>query len=446
MNKKGSSNEYSSAPNKTFFALSFPVLFSLVAEPVTGLVDTAFVARLGSPELAALGVGTLLFSSAFWMFGFLGVGTQTEVAGSLGADDGSRAARIATMATVLGVLLGVAVILLGFSGMNFAIALLTDHSDVHAFAVDYMGWRLLGAPAVLTTMAAFGALRGAQDMRTPLYVAVGVNALNVVLDWLLVFGYGPIPALGVGGAALASTISQWIGAFWVGVVLFRRIGLSSAFRIAECRRLFSIGGDMFIRTGAVIALIMLCSRVANHAGVNEGAVFQGIRQFFIFSAMLFDAFAITGQSLIAYYVGQQDVATARRVAKTTVLFSLGAGIIMGAGMLAAQGQFAWLLIPSEAHAVFYPAWLTLALIQPLTALAFSADGINWGTGEFTYLRNAMIISCIASAPIVLGVEYFELSHALVWIWIANGVHMTVRTALGLGRVWPGSVHAPLGKA
>jgi MATE family multidrug resistance protein len=93
--------------------LSIPVLFSLVAEPVTGLVDTAFIARLGSSPLAALGVGTTILSGIFWVFNFLGVGSQTEVARRLGQEDRSMAAAISTLALLLGAICGFLLIGLG---------------------------------------------------------------------------------------------------------------------------------------------------------------------------------------------------------------------------------------------------------------------------------------------------------------------------------------------
>lgn len=105
-------------PHRTLLGLMLPVLLSLVAEPLTGLVDTAFIAR--------------------------------------------------------------------FMGAT---------ADVHRMAADYIQIRLIGAPAVLATIAAFGCLRGLQDMRVPLLVAVGVNALNILLDAVLIFGWGPIRIL-----------------------------------------------------------------------------------------------------------------------------------------------------------------------------------------------------------------------------------------------------------
>ena len=199
-------------PHRTVIFLSAPVLLSLVAEPLTGLVDTAFVAQLGAAPLAALGVGTAALSSIFWAFNFLGIGAQTDVAQALGAGEQWRATRIMGMALTLAGIFGLAIVAAGYL-LNEPIArALGAEGDVLRYAVAYMNVRLLGAPAVLGLLVAFGVLRGQQDMRTPLWIALALNAINVVLDALLIGGFGPVPALGVAGVAAASTIAQWIGA------------------------------------------------------------------------------------------------------------------------------------------------------------------------------------------------------------------------------------------
>lgn len=76
---------FESNPHHTLIILAIPVLFSLIAEPLTGLIDTAFISQLGIEALAALGVGTTLISGLFWIFNFLNIGTQTRVAQYLGA-------------------------------------------------------------------------------------------------------------------------------------------------------------------------------------------------------------------------------------------------------------------------------------------------------------------------------------------------------------------------
>lgn len=303
--------------------------------------------------------------------------------------------------------------------------------------------RLLGAPAVLVALACFGGLRGVQDMRTPLLVAVGINVVNVGLDWLLVFGTGPFPAMGVAGAAIASTVSQWIGAVWCLVAVRRRIGLTWHIKGAGGARLMKVGGDLFLRTGAVLVFLALCTRVANRAGPDQGAAYQAIRQFFIFSALFLDAFALTGQSLVGFFLGAGDRLQARRVARSVCLWSLGTGVVLCLGMLVAEQGVAWLLVPPAAYAVFGPGWLVVALMQPVNALSSATDGLHWGTGDFRYLRNTMLVASIVGGTCVLIVDALQPNHVLVYIWLAAALWTTIRTVSGVVRIWPGIGRAPL---
>lgn len=431
-------------PNRTLFRMAVPVLFSLVAEPLTGLADTAFVARLpGSEPVAALGVGTMAFSAIFWAFTFLGVATQTEVAHGVGRGDDERAVKVVSLACLLAGGIGLVLLVASIWFLPFIAAVFGAEGVVNDFACEYMLYRLLGAPAVLVTLACFGGLRGAQDMHTPLYVAVGINLVNVVLDWLLIFGHGSFPAMGVAGAAIASTVSQWIGAFWCLIAVARTLGLTWHMRGAGLARLMRVGGDLFLRTGAVLVFLALCTRVANRFGADQGAAFQAIRQFFLFSALFLDAFAITGQSLVGYFLGASDRPQARSVARLVCWWSFGTGMVLCLAMLLGTDFVAWLLVPSAAHAAFGPAWLVVALSQPIGSLSFATDGIHWGTGDFAYLRNSMLAASAVGVACVLGVEMFRLQPVLVYIWLATALWAFIRAGFGLVRIWPGVGEAPL---
>lgn len=434
-------------PNRTLVKLAVPVLFSLVAEPLTGLADTAFVARLaGSEPVAALGVGTVAFSSIFWAFNFLGVGTQTEVAQDEGGGDRVHAVKVVSLASALAACIGVFLMFGAMPFLSNIAGVLGGHGSVNDLACEYMFFRLLGAPAVLVSLACFGALRGVQDMRTPLYVAVGINLINVFLDWLLIFGVGPFPVMGVAGAAIASTISQWIGAAWLLIVVRNRIGLTWKMRGAGVTKLLRIGGDLFVRTGMVLIFLALCTRVANNAGADEGAAYQAIRQFFIFTALFLDAFAITGQSLVGFFLGANDRSQARRVARLVCLWSVVTGMAMCILMLAGEGWIVWLLVPPTAVAVFGPAWLVVAVSQPIGSLSFATDGIHWGTGDFRYLRNVMILAVVVSSGIVLVVDSIQPQSILIYVWLATMLWTFIRAGFGLARIWPGIGHAPLCKS
>jgi MATE family multidrug resistance protein len=436
------SHAFVDSPNRTLVALSIPVLFSLIAEPLTGLVDTAFVARLGAPSLAALGVGTIVLSGSFWIFNFLGIGTQTEVAQALGSGRRERAREINGLAIVVSLSLGLAVLLLGVPAAPWVASAMGAGQEVHALAVTYMRVRLLGAPAVLVTVAAFGTLRGLQDMKTPLWIAIGVNALNLVLDPILIFGLAGFPAYGVAGAAAASSVSQWAGAAVVVSVVVRRLGRPSTLHGRDVMNLFVVGRDLFLRTGLLTAFLILATRAATRAGAEAGAAHQAIRQVWAFTALFLDAFAVVGQSLVGFFVGGQDVRQARRVAWYVCAWSLGTGAVLGAGMILGTSAVRAMLVPPSAAGLFGTAWLICALAQPLNAVAFATDGIHWGTGDYRWLRDAVFVATLAG---VSGLWLLDESSpgALNAIWSITAGWIVVRSAFGVIRVWPGVGKAPL---
>ena len=298
-------------PHRTLIGLSLPVLFSLTAEPITALVDTAFISSLGVVSLAALGVGTTALSSLFWMFNFLGVGTQTEIAQAFGRGETKGVKKNLSSALLLALLFGVLLIILIGPGASWLAGLLGASGPVQSQAASYMKIRVFGAPAVLLTLVSFGALRGQQDMKSPLWVALGVNILNLILDWLMIFGRGPFPVMGVTGSALASTISQWLGAGASILLAAGKFGLTRQITLRETSRLLTVGGDMFVRTGLLNLFLAYTTRTANNLGADAGAAHQVIRQMWVFTALALDAFAAAVQSLVGYFIGQGSVSLAK---------------------------------------------------------------------------------------------------------------------------------------
>lgn len=426
---------FQTAPHRTLLLLTVPVFFSLVAEPLTGLVDTAFVARLGSEALAALGVGTAALSSVFWIFNFLGIGTQTEVAQADGRKNRPRVVGLTWLAIVLALLFGVALLLLGWPFAPAVARLLGAEGSLQADAVVYMRLRLLSAPAMLALLAAFGALRGLQDMRTPLWVAVGINVFNIGLDAAL------IPQWGIAGAAVASALAQWIGAIWVIAAVVRRVGRPARIPLHEMRDLLRVGGDLFVRTGALTLFLLFTTRVATQIGADAGAAHQAIRQVWIFTALGLDALAITAQSLVGFFVGLQEIGWARRVAAVACQWGLVLGAVLALGMWLGTDWVARLLVPPTAVAFFLGAWTVAVVMQPVNALAFVTDGIHWGTGDFGFLRNVVVLAtAVASAGLLLINQTNPA--ALTWVWVTTGIWIAIRAAFGVLRVWPGIGRSP----
>ena len=309
-------------------------------------------------------------------------------------------------------------------------------------ATDYIKLRLLGAPAVIVVMVGFGALRGAQDMRRPLYIALGINIANIVLDYALIFGWAGMPAMGVAGAALASSISHWFGAAWTLWELHRRLGLSRDIDLRESLKLLRVGRDLVIRSASLTLFLLYATRVANQMGAEAGAAHQVIRQVWYFTALFVEAFATTAQSLVGYFYGSRQFRVARQVAISTMRWSLGAGLALMLVMLAATPLVSRGLLPADAALLFHLAWIIAALSQPLNALAFITDGIHWGTSDYGFLRNAMLSATICG---ILALSLVESTQAADFsaVWLITAGWICIRAVFGLLRVYPGIGRSPL---
>ncbi len=418
------------------------MLFSMVAEPLTGLVDTAFISRLGAEALAALGVGTVILTSGLWLFNFLSVGSQTEVSQANGENNAERGRRIGSLAVFLALAIGT---ILGLLLLILAPALSTIMGAtgvIHDHAVTYIQIRALGGPGVLITMTGFGILYGLADMRSPLFIAILVNVLNILLDYLLIFGIGPIPAMGIAGAAIASTSSQWIGVMLCLYRVQRKLGFTYKVSASDVKKLLTIGHDMILRTGSLLAFLLLATRSATQLGPESGAAHQAIRQVFVFTALFLDASAVTAQSLIGYFFGSNQINSARKVSRLVCQWSLIIGVLLMVVMLSGTGFISSQLVPQSSFVLFFPAWYVSALFQPVAALAFVTDGIHWGTGDFKYLRNVVIFATLCGSIALILLDVFN-NNSITLIWWVTGGWILIRAVLGILRIWPGTNKSPL---
>jgi MATE family multidrug resistance protein len=437
-----SSHPFRQHPHRTLVTLALPVMASLVVEPFANLVDTAFIERLGAAPAAGLGAATILLSGTVWLFHFLGVGSQTEVAQALGAEGDARAGSIASLGLTLALLLGLSTALLVWPLVGVVAEWMSTDQAVQTATGVYLKIRLIGAPATLVVLAMFGVLRGLQDMQTPLWIAGGMSVFNIVLDPLLIFGLGPVPGFGIAGAAWATTLSQILGAVWSVQVIARRVPLSAQVEWQRARRFLAVGRDLALRTAASLAFMLAGMWTALHISVEAGAAHQALRQVWMLLAFLLDAFALTAQSLIGFYIGAADLALARQVARVASLWALAIGSILAVFLLALETPIAIILVPPDARVLFGMGWVICAVSQPINAVAFVTDGIHWGTGDFAYLRNAMLIATCIGVGLFTQIEASQ-PHAFTQVWLVMVVWTVIRAGFGVVRVWPGIGNALL---
>ena len=398
-------------------------------------------AELANEGANELGYGDL---GEMWRSGFDMTATefQTETGRLLGEGDRPRARELFGLALTMAACLGVGMIAVGLAVVSPAATFMGAQGEVHDDAVTYLGIRVLGAPAVLITITCFGALRGLQDMRTPMGIALGINLLNILLDAVLIFGAGPIPALGIAGAAWASVASQYLGMFWSLLAVRSRLGLPSRLHTRDARKILVIAGDLFLRTGLLTGFMLLGTRAATLMGEDQAAAHQAVRSVWLFTAFALDAFALTAQSLTSYFLGARRPDAALSVARVSCFWGLLTGVVLTFAMLGGQGLVEDLLVPPAALHAFAVAWLVAALAQPLNAVSFVTDGIHWGTGDFRYLRNAMFLATTCGAAAIYFMDESK-PDALTTLWIITAGWIAIRSVFGVIRVWPGIGASPL---
>lgn len=404
--------------------LAVPAFAALVAEPLLLLADSAIVGRLGAEPLAGLGVAGAVLATAVGVFVFLAYATTAAVARRLGADELPAALRQGVDGMWLALGLGAltaAVLAVAAPGLVRALGA-TD--DVAVAATSYLHAALPGLPAMLVVLAATGVLRGLQDTRTPLVVAVVGSLANVPLTLALVHGTGPLPSLGVAGAGLGTTTAQAGMAAALAVVVVRgarRLGVRLLPHGAGVLRTGRDGVPLLVRTLTLRAALLLTTTAAARTGTDALAAHQVLQSLWSTGAFALDALAIAGQALTGRTLGAADVDGTRAVLRRLVAWGAVLGVVLGAAALAARTVLPGLFTPDEGvRSAIAAALVVVALAQPLAAYVFVLDGVLIGAGDGPYLARAGLVVLLAYTPLVVLVLVLAPAGTpgLVWLWVA----------------------------
>jgi len=391
--------------DRAIIALALPALGAVAADPLYSLIDTAFVGHLGAVELGAVAVGTAAFTASFWLFSFLAYGVTPRVARAVGRNDSRAAAQIGVQALLLAVALGAVVLVAGLVLAGPVVRLLGAGPRVASFAEPYLRIRILSAPAVLIGLVGHGWLRGTQNTKTPLYVAGAGALFNVALDYMLIYPIG----LGVEGSAWGTVVGQWgVAVAFLILMIPRFKGISARPDPGIIRSLLSVGADLVIRTGVLLAALTVATSVATRMGVVALGSWQVTMQIFLLLSFTLDSIAIAGQALVGKYLGAGDQTRAREVGVRLMAWGLVVGVALMVALLALREPIA-AVFTDDARIVQATVGLLawLALTQPLSAAAFTLDGILIGASDTRYLAIAMVGCSLLYMALALGALRLE---------------------------------------
>ncbi|WP_086823880.1 MATE family efflux transporter [Streptomyces sp. NRRL B-24572] len=415
--------------DREILSLALPAFGALVAEPLFLMVDSAIVGHLGTPQLAGLAIAAALLSTAVSVFVFLAYATTAAVARRVGAGDLPAAIRQGMDGIWLALLLGAAVVALTLPAAPWLVDVFGASDTAAPYAVTYLRISGLGIPAMLVVLAATGVLRGLQDTRTPLYVAIAGFAANGALNLGLVYGAG----LGIAGSAWGTVIAQcgMAAAYLVVVVRgARRHGASLRPDPVGIRASAQAGAPLLVRTLSLRAVLMIATAVAARLGDAEVAAHQIILSLWSLMAFALDAIAIAGQAIIGRYLGADDADGARQVCRRMVQWGVLSGVVLGALLIVTRPLFVPLFTgDTTVQDTLLPALLVVAVSQPISGVVFVLDGVLMGAGDGPYLAWAMLLTLAVFAPVALLVP--TLGGGLTALWWAMTLMMTVR----MGTLW-----------
>ncbi|KQT91971.1 MATE family efflux transporter [Marmoricola sp. Leaf446] len=407
--------------DREILRLAVPAFLALVAEPTFLLADSAIVGHLGTPELAALGIASAVMGTLVSLCIFLAYGTTASVARQVGAGRTREALTQGVdglwLAAGLGLLASVVTVPL----TRPLVRLFGPGTLVEDQAVVYLRIALLGAVPLLLMLAATGVLRGLQDTRTPLLVAVAANGANVVLNLVLVYGVGAWEGLGLAGSAWGTLLAQ-LGAatalVWVVVRGARRTRATLRPDLTGIRAAGRAGVPLVLRTLMLRASLLVMTYAAARRGDADLATMQLALTIWTFLAFTLDAVAIAAQAITGRYLGAGDAAGARAVTRRMERWGWASGVVTGVA-LAGLSPFLGGLFTSDPGVLelLVPVLLVAALAQPLAGIVFVLDGVLIGAGDAVYLAWAQLVTLALFAPVALVVG----DRGLTWLWVAFGV-------------------------
>lgn len=428
--------------------IAVPSIVSNVTVPLLGLVDTAITGHLGAAAyLAAIAVGTSIFSVCYWVFSFLRMGTGGLTAQAFGRQSWSGCEECLRKALTIAITAGLAIIALQTFIADFALWLMDTRGDVEQYARTYFYVLVWGAPANLALSAMNGWFIGMQDAKSPMIIAVGQNVLNIVVSSFLVIVLG----WKVEGVATGTLVAQWAGCIAATYLVAKRIharnlgtlttfatpedaassiaptAQTSSLPIAEggergsWSRFFSVNRDIFLRTVCLVAVMFSFTAFGSRQGDITLAVNALLMQMFMLVSYIMDGFAYAGEALGGSLMGAGDKNGFELLKRRLFVWGGATALLFCLMFAVGSDGFVWLLTDNETVRESAGPYLWATIVIPLVSLgAFIYDGLFIGTTSTREMLISIFVATVAYFAIALSTT------GNAWLWVAFLAYLGLR--------------------
>lgn len=395
--------------NKDILKLSIPSIVANITVPLVGIVDTAIAGHLGggaAVSIAAISIGSMLFTLLYWGFGFLRTGTGGLCAQCYGAKDWEGCASILWRALSLSVAIAAVLLLIQWPFLKLSMLCTQASAEVEALAARYFFIRIWAAPATLSLMGFSGWFVGMQDSVSSMWKDLIVNGVNVAASIILAKGIGSWEGMGFDGIAAGTVIAQYCGLAYciiVSRVKYRKVlsGFSLKTIIAtlhssELHSFLKLNGNLFLRSLFFISIYIGYTLIASSFGDVLLACSSVMMELLLIFSYFTDGFAYAGEALVGRFIGAKDKRNVKRAVRYVFVWSMSIAVAF-IGIYAVTGEPLLRLMTSDATVIgmcrnFLP-WLMV--MPPLGCAAFTWDGVYLGATASVQIRDAMFVAMVA---------------------------------------------------
>ena len=431
--------------NRRILGLALPNIVTNITVPLLGMVDMAIVGHLSSAHIGAITIGTSIFNLIYWNFGFLRMGTSGFTAQAYGA--GRMDEALHTLVRAATIALAVALLLIALQyPISLAVPIIFEGgSEVMRMALTYFFVRIWAAPATLGLYAVKGWFIGMQDSKTPMWIAIVLNCVNILCSLLFVL----VLRWDIAGVAFGTVVAQYSG-LALGLLFLRKrlqlLGLKITLPIVkealsgqELGKFFRVNGDIFLRTVCLSVVFTFVTAASGRISDQVLAIDALLMQFFTLFSYIMDGFAYAGESLVGRYIGARDGSSLRLSVRLllawggvlTVFFTLAYALF--------GTQFLHLFTSDGELIAASQGYLFWVLIIPVCGFAaFLFDGIYVGA---TASRTMLVAMLIATATFFIvyfgGKRILPSLSEQAWnnlLWTAFLCYLTLRGVVQALRV------------
>lgn len=404
--------------------IALPAIASNVTVPLLGLVDVAITGHLGSAAyIGAIALGSTMFNMLYWLFGFLRMGTAGITAQAYGAGDSRESSAVLEWSLLIALGAGLAIIALCSPLATLVLKFLDGDDSVTPLARLYFTITVWGAPAVLVTYVFNGWFLGKQDTRTPLWVAIGTNLVNIAVSCTLVMGFG----MKIEGVAIGTLTAQWLSAIVSATAAWLRYSPQpvSLRALRSPRRLLQVNADIFVRTLFMVAVTVWFTRTGASQGVIVLSANALLLQLFMFFSYFSDGLAYAGEALTGKTVGQRaGVDRLSHLQETLLNWGLDMALVFTSIYFVAGEWILQLLTDNGDVVTAAKEYLPWAVSIPICGIgAFMYDGMFIGLTHTRHMLGAVAVASLLYFGLYLYLFPQLGNHGL---WIAFLAYLAAR--------------------